>query len=45
MDKEGRWTIDEITARFPEVGQEKMGMIDRLEEMAKAAASGTKPNE
>jgi NAD(P)-dependent dehydrogenase (short-subunit alcohol dehydrogenase family) len=45
MDKDGRWTIDEITARFDEVGQEKMGMIDRLDEMAKAAASGTKPNE
>jgi len=44
MDKEGRWTIDEITARFPEVGQEKMAMIDRLDSMAKAAASGTKPN-
>jgi hypothetical protein len=45
MDKDGRWSIDEITARFDEVGQEKMGMIDRLDEMAKAAASGTKPNE
>jgi len=45
MDKDGRWTVDEITARFDEVGQEKMGMIDRLEEMAKAAASGVKPNE
>jgi NAD(P)-dependent dehydrogenase (short-subunit alcohol dehydrogenase family) len=44
MDKEGRWTVDEITARFDEVGQEKMAMIDRLEEMAKAAASGDKPN-
>jgi NAD(P)-dependent dehydrogenase (short-subunit alcohol dehydrogenase family) len=45
IDKDGRWTIEEITARFDEVGQEKMGMIDRLDEMAKAAASGTKPNE
>ena len=45
MDKDGRWTTDEITARFDEVGQERMGMIDRLDAMAKAAASGTKPNE
>jgi len=44
MDKEGRWSIEEITARFDEVGQEKMAMIDRLDAMAKAAASGTKPN-
>src|SRR4051795_12389726 len=26
MDKDGRWTVDEIPARFDEVGQEKMGM-------------------
>lgn len=44
MEKEGRWSVEEITARFDEVGQEKMGMIDRLDAMAKAAASGTKPN-
>ena len=44
MDKDGRWTIEEITERFPEVGQEPMAMIDRLDAMAKAAASGTKPN-
>jgi NAD(P)-dependent dehydrogenase (short-subunit alcohol dehydrogenase family) len=44
MDKEGRWTVEEITARFDEVGQEKMAMIDRLDAMAQAAASGTKPN-
>lgn len=44
MDKDGRWTVDEITARFDEVGQERMAMIDRLDAMATAEASGTKPN-
>ena len=44
MEKDGRWTPDEITARFDEVGQEKMAMIDRLDSMAQAAASGDKPN-
>lgn len=44
MDKDGRWTIEEITARFDEVGQERMPMLDRLEESARAAASGQKPN-
>jgi NAD(P)-dependent dehydrogenase (short-subunit alcohol dehydrogenase family) len=44
MDKDGRWTIEEITARFDEVGQERMPMLDRLDAMAKAAASGEKPN-
>jgi NAD(P)-dependent dehydrogenase (short-subunit alcohol dehydrogenase family) len=44
MDKDGRWTVEEITARFDEVGQERMGMMDRVEESAKAAASGDKPN-
>lgn len=44
MDKEGRWTIEEITERFDEVGQEPVAMIARLDEMAKAAASGDKPN-
>lgn len=44
MDKDGRWSVEEISARFDEVGQERMGMIDRLEAMARAAASGDKPN-
>ena len=44
MDKDGRWSVEEISARFDEVGQERMGMIDRLEAMAKAAAAGDKPN-
>ena len=44
MDKEGRWTPEEIAERFDEVGQERMPMIDRLDEMKTAAASGEKPN-
>ena len=44
MSKEGRWTPEEIAERFDEVGQEPVGMIARLEEMAQAAASGDKPN-
>jgi NAD(P)-dependent dehydrogenase (short-subunit alcohol dehydrogenase family) len=44
MDKDGRWTVEEITARFDEVGQERMAMLDRLEESARAAASGARPN-
>jgi NAD(P)-dependent dehydrogenase (short-subunit alcohol dehydrogenase family) len=44
MAKDGRWTPKEIEARFDEVGQEPMGLIERLEEMRKAAASGEKPN-
>jgi hypothetical protein len=43
--KDGRWTPEEIAARFDELGQEKMGLIDRLEEMKKAADSGAKPNQ
>ena len=45
MRKDGRWTPEEIAARFDEVGQERMGMLDRLEAMAKAAASGDTPNQ
>ncbi len=45
MRTDGRWTPEEIAARFDEVGQERMGMLDRLEEMAQAAASGDKPNQ
>ena len=45
MVKEGRWTPEEISEQIDgTVGIEKMGMIDRLEAMAKAAASGDKPN-
>jgi NAD(P)-dependent dehydrogenase (short-subunit alcohol dehydrogenase family) len=45
MHKDGRWTPEEIAEHFDEVGQERMPMLDRLEEMAKAAASGDKPNQ
>ena len=44
MRKDGRWTVDEIAARFDEVGQEPMPILARLDEMAQAAASGDKPN-
>jgi NAD(P)-dependent dehydrogenase (short-subunit alcohol dehydrogenase family) len=44
MSKDGRWTPEEIAERFDEVGQEPVGMIARLDEMAEAAASGDKPN-
>ncbi|HZP31681.1 MAG TPA: SDR family oxidoreductase [Acidimicrobiia bacterium] len=44
MSKDGRWTPEEIAERFDEVGQEPVAMIARLDEMAKAAASGEKPN-
>jgi hypothetical protein len=44
MTIEGRWTPQQIAERFGEVGQERMGLIDRLEEIRKAAAAGDKPN-
>jgi NAD(P)-dependent dehydrogenase (short-subunit alcohol dehydrogenase family) len=44
MTTEGRWTPQDIAARFDEVGVERMGMIDRIEQMRKAAASGETPN-
>jgi NAD(P)-dependent dehydrogenase (short-subunit alcohol dehydrogenase family) len=44
MTTEGRWTPEAIAARFGEVGVERMPMIDRLEELRRAAASGDKPN-
>jgi NAD(P)-dependent dehydrogenase (short-subunit alcohol dehydrogenase family) len=45
MYKDGRWTPEEIAARLDStVGQERMTMIDRLEAMKAAAASGQKPN-
>jgi NAD(P)-dependent dehydrogenase (short-subunit alcohol dehydrogenase family) len=39
MRKEGRWTPEEIRARFGEVGMERMKLIDRLEEYRTAAAA------
>jgi enoyl-ACP reductase-like protein len=44
MRKEGRWTVDELAARFREVGQEPMPILERLQAMADAAKSGEKPN-
>lgn len=45
MFKDGRWTPEEIEQRLPSsVGAERMGLIERLEMMRKAAASGDKPN-
>ena len=45
MFKEGRWTPEEIEQRLPStVGAERMGLIDRLEMMNKAAATGDTPN-
>jgi hypothetical protein len=46
MLKDGRWTIDEIAKQLDDVvGQERMPILDRLEAMAKAAATGEKPNQ
>jgi NAD(P)-dependent dehydrogenase (short-subunit alcohol dehydrogenase family) len=45
MYTDGRWTPEEIAARLDStVGQERMGLIDRLEELRRAVASGEKPN-
>jgi NAD(P)-dependent dehydrogenase (short-subunit alcohol dehydrogenase family) len=44
MFKEGRWTPEEIEARFDQIGQEPVAMIAQLDEMARAAAAGDKPN-
>jgi NAD(P)-dependent dehydrogenase (short-subunit alcohol dehydrogenase family) len=45
MWAEGRWTPEQIAARLDSnIGQERMAMIDRLEQMRQAAASGDKPN-
>jgi NAD(P)-dependent dehydrogenase (short-subunit alcohol dehydrogenase family) len=44
MRTSGRWTPEEIAARFGEVGTERMGLIDRLEEYRTAATTGEKPN-
>jgi len=45
MWADGRWTPEQIAERLDStVGQERMGLIDRLEQMRQAAASGEKPN-
>lgn len=45
MNKDGRWTPEEIEARFDEVGVEPMPLIAQLEAYRAAAASGEKPNQ
>jgi NAD(P)-dependent dehydrogenase (short-subunit alcohol dehydrogenase family) len=42
--KDGRWTVEEIAARFGEVGQEPMPILERLKAMESAAQSGDTPN-
>ena len=45
MWADGRWTPEQIAERLDDnVGQERMAMIDRLEQMRQAAASGERPN-
>ena len=45
MYAEERWTPEEIAARIDgAIGQERMGLIDRLEELRRSAESGEKPN-
>ena len=41
---DGRWTVEGLAARFAEVGQEPMPILERLKEMEAAAKSGDKPN-
>ena len=45
MRKDGRWTVDELAARFGEVGQEPMPILAALAEREAAAKRGEKPNE
>jgi NAD(P)-dependent dehydrogenase (short-subunit alcohol dehydrogenase family) len=45
MWADGRWTPELIAARLDSnIGQERMGLIDKLEEIRQAAASGDKPS-
>jgi NAD(P)-dependent dehydrogenase (short-subunit alcohol dehydrogenase family) len=45
MFKDGRWTAEEIERLIDgAVGQERMGLIDRLDALKTAADSGAKPN-
>ena len=39
-----RWTVEQLAARFDEVGQEPMPILARLREMEQAAKSGDQPN-
>jgi NAD(P)-dependent dehydrogenase (short-subunit alcohol dehydrogenase family) len=45
MWADGRWTPEQIAERLDSnISQEPMGLIDKLEEMRRAAESGDKPN-
>ena len=45
MYAEKRWTPEQIATRIDAaIGQERMGLIDRLEELRRSAAFGEKPN-
>jgi NAD(P)-dependent dehydrogenase (short-subunit alcohol dehydrogenase family) len=44
MTKVGRWTVDELTQRFDEVGQEPLPILERLKAMESAATRADKPN-
>jgi NAD(P)-dependent dehydrogenase (short-subunit alcohol dehydrogenase family) len=45
MWADGRWTPEQIAERIDgAVGQERLGLIERLEEIRQAASSGEKPN-
>src|SRR6185369_4332422 len=45
MYADGRWTADQIGQRLDStIGQERMAILDALEAMRQAAASGAKPN-
>jgi NAD(P)-dependent dehydrogenase (short-subunit alcohol dehydrogenase family) len=45
MWTDGRWTPEQIAERLDSnIGQERMSLIDQLEHMRQAAASGEKPN-
>lgn len=45
MWADGRWTPEQIAERLDtNIGQERMGLIDRLEQMRQDAASGEEPN-
>jgi len=44
MRTEGRWTVEQLSARFDEVGQEPLQILGRLKERKAAAASGETPN-
>ena len=44
MYKDGRWTPKEIEERMSFLGQNPMGVIERLAEMERAAKAGDRPN-